>query len=117
MFMNKKTLNSGVVKIYSISDCGLDGGRPVEKLTLKETLRFHRRTVGMTRYYTAMQANQQVDAVLRCYLRPSVSTQDIAILGGKQYRITLVQVPEDVVPPVMDLTLTRLEQDYELKDA
>jgi len=35
-----------------------------------------------------------------------VSTQDVAIPNdGRQYRIVQVQYPEDVQPPVMDLTL------------
>ena len=57
-----------------------------------------------------------LDLLLRCPCRPEVSTQDVAVptLDGRQYRITLVQVPEDIHPPVMDLTLERLERDYDM---
>ena len=114
---NKQTFNDGIIKIYDVKDIAENGDIPKDGLTLKETLRFHRRTVGIKRYYTAMQANQQVDAVLRCPYRNTVSAQDVAILNKKQYRVTLVQYPEDVVPPVMDLTLTKMEQDYEFADS
>ena len=42
----------------------------------------------------------------------SVSTQDIAVVDGVQYRILQVQFPEDAQTPVMDLTLERVEQVY-----
>lgn len=112
-----QTFNDGIVHIYNVSDSAEDGNMPAEKLKPKETLRFNRRTIGLTRYYTALQANQQVDAVIRCPYRRTVSAQDIAQIEKKQYRVTLVQVPEDIVPPVMDLTLERLEQDYELAES
>lgn len=89
---------------------------PKQGLTRKETLRFHRRTVGIKRYYTAMQAGQQVDAVIRCPYRKTVCAQDVAVLEGRQYRIDLVQRPEEIIPPAMDLTLVRLEQDYGFKE-
>lgn len=114
--MDRQTFNDGIVKIYRVTDIAQPGGMPKEGLALKETLRFHRRTVGIKRYYTAMQANQQVDAVLRCPYRDTVSAQDVAVWNGRQYRVELVQQPEDSVPPVMDLTLTRLEQDYEFAE-
>ena len=114
---NKQTFNDGIKIIYSVKDIAEPGNMPKDGLKLKETLRFHRRTVGIKRYYTALQANQQVDAVLRCPYRDTVSAQDIAVWGGKQYRITLAQQPENITPPVMDLTLARLEQDYDFADS
>jgi hypothetical protein len=35
---------------------------------------------------------------------------------GKQYRIIQVQYPEDMEPPVMDLTLEELLQDYDIAE-
>nr|DAQ35643.1 MAG TPA: putative head-tail adaptor [Caudoviricetes sp.] len=107
--------NDGVVKIYTVSDGAAPGNMPHDALTLKETLRYKERTVGNQRYYQAMQAGAKVDTVLRCPLRRDVSGQDVAIPNdGKQYKITLVQYPEDAEPPTMDLTLERVTQDYEL---
>jgi hypothetical protein len=61
-----QSFNDGVVNIYSVSDTSVDGGMPTETLTLKQTLRYHERTVGLTRFYTAKQANVEVKYVLRC---------------------------------------------------
>lgn len=107
-----QAFKDGLVTICRLVDLAKPGDRPKEGLAPKETLRFHRRTVGMKRYYTAMQANQQVDAVIRCPFRDTVTAQDVAVLEGKQYRVTLVQRPEGIAPPVMDLTLSRLERNY-----
>lgn len=110
-----QTYNDGVVKIYTVTNSAPPGRLPVEVLTPKETLRYKERTVGNQRYNGAMQVGAQVEAVLRCPLRRSVSGQDIAIPNdGKQYQIRRVQYPEDAEPPVMDLELERVTQDYEL---
>lgn len=110
-----QTHNDGNVKIYTITNSAPPGNMPVEILKLKEKLRYKERTVGNQRYYLALQAGTKVSRVLRCPLRLNVSAQDIAIPNdGKQYRITFVQYPEDVEPPVMDMILERVTQDYEL---
>lgn len=108
--------NDGLVVIYGVTNSSDPGEAPVDKLTQKGILRFHRRTIGIQRQYLAMKVNARIDYLLRCPYRRDVSTFDVAIptLDGQQYRITAVQVPEDIRPPVMDLTLERLETDYEI---
>lgn len=108
--------NDGLVTVYRVENQAAPGDMPVERLVEKATLRYSRRTVGIRRHYAALAAGARVDLLLRTWYRPEVSVQDVAVLPlfGKQYRITLVQVPEDVTPPVMDLTLERLERDYDL---
>jgi hypothetical protein len=102
-----QTFNDGVVKIYDLTD-GV--------LALKHTLHYHERTVGMSRHYTAKQAQVKIAYVLRCPRLRDVSTQDIAVpLDGKQYRIEQIQYPEDIKPSVMDLTLEELTADYKVK--
>ena len=117
--MPKKTqnYNDGVVSIYAVSDMGVNGSMPAETLTLKHMLRYHERTVGLNRFYTAKQTNVEVKYVLRCPRLRDVSAQDIAIPNDrKQYRIIQVQYPEDIDPPVMDLTLEELLQDYDITE-
>ena len=108
--------NDGMIVVYAVENRAAPGEKPKDALFKRGTLRYQRRTVGIQRHYAAMNAGARVDLLLRVPYRRSVSTQDVAVptLDGKQYRITLIQVPEDVVPPVMDLTLERLERDYEL---
>ena len=108
-------LNDGVVTIYSVENAAEPGKKPRERLVKKGQLRFERRTVGIQRHYTALQAYARVDLLLRVPYVKDVSTQDIAVptLDGKQYRIDLIQTIRDTVPLMMDLTLKRLERDYD----
>lgn len=108
--------NDGIVEIYAVENTAAPGRKPGGVLTRKGKLRYQRRTVGIKRHYAAMAAGAKVDLLLRVPYRKEVSSQDVAVptLDGRQYRITLVQVPESVTPPVMDLTLERLERDYDL---
>ena len=107
--LKTQTFNDGIIKIYKVTDTADNGKKPVEKLTLKNTLRFHERTVGIARYYSAMQANKKVDRVIRCQRVPTISTLDRAEIGGIYYDITQIQYPEDVEPPCMDLTLSLIK--------
>lgn len=101
----------GVVRIYSVT-----GAVMAQTQTLKETLRYKERTVGIQRYTAMLQTGVTVQYVLRCPLRRSVSAQDIAVPNdGKRYRIVQVQVIEDAVTPAMDLTLEEVRQDYGAK--
>lgn len=108
-----QSFNDGVVNIYKVGDIALPGDMPKEGLVLQQTLRYKERTVGLNRFYAALQNSIKVDLVIRCQQIRSVSTQDVAILqNGQQYEIKQIQYPEDADPHVMDLTLERLGVDY-----
>ncbi len=112
----KTPLHDGAVSIYRIGDPSQNGDMPAKTLTLLGTLHYHRRTIGIQRAYLALQSNAKIDLLLRCPYREEVKAKDIAVptLDGKQYKIMMVQVPEDIKPTMMDLTLERLETDYDL---
>lgn len=116
--MSKKTqsFNDGVVVIYSVGNIALAGDMPKDGLTFKVgPLRYKERTVGMGRFWAAMHEEVRIDQVLRVQKIRSVSAQDIAIPNdGKQYKIKQVQYPEEIDPPVMDLTLERSVVDYDI---
>lgn len=115
--MLKKTqnFNDGVVRICEIENVAEPGKMPVELLLLKRKLRYKERMVGLKRFYEAKQANVNVKYVLRCPRLRDVSAQDVAVPNdGKQYRIVQIQYPEDIDPPVMDITLEELTQHYDL---
>lgn len=110
-----QTFNDGLVKIYEVTNIAEPPLRPVEGLALKDSFRYKERTVGLQRYYSALQANVKVKYVLRTPRRRNISTQDIAIPNdGNQYRVVQIQYPEDIEPPVMDLTLEELKQAYDI---
>lgn len=109
--------NSGLVKIYSVENVAPPGYKPVEKLVYKLTLRYDEQRLGIQRYYSGQQNQTQIERVIRAPRVGRVSNQDVAITeDGHKYRIDLVQVVMEVYPSSMDLTLARLDQDYELDD-
>ncbi len=119
MLQKTQTFNDGVANIYSVSNKASPGGTPKEKLNIKVSyLRYKERTVGMSRFWTGMQANVKIGRLLRMPRKESVSTQDVIITtDGNQYKILQVQYPEDVYPPVMDLSLERLDADYDIAES
>ncbi len=111
-----QTFNDGIVSIYKVQDISEPGNTPINSLLIKHAgLRYEERTVGMGRFWTAAQNNVKIDMIIRVPRLRDVSTQDVAILNidNKQYEIKQVQYPPDIQPAVMDLSLERLEADYE----
>ena len=112
-----QSYRDGVVRIYTVTDAAQPGYQPKPALTLVETLFYAERRVGLQRYYSGKQTQVQVERVIRTQLRPGVSPQCIAVTeDGTQYGIELVQQVTDVYPASMDLTLTKIEQKYEVSD-
>jgi len=90
---------------------------PRDGLVLKNSLRYKERTVGMSRFYNAMQNNIKVDSVIRCPEVRGLSEKATDILvailiDGQQYTVKQIQYIEDATPPSMDLTLERLGESY-----
>lgn len=104
----------GVVKIYAVTNSAEPGYQPVSELTLKCTLRYEEQRLGIQRYYEAQQNQIEVERMIRVPRAGSITNQDVAITeDGRQYRIDLVQ-NADVYPPSLDLTLAKIEQEYEV---
>lgn len=110
----RQTYNDGTVSIYSVSSDAEPGDRPTEKPTLKETLPYEERTVGMVRYTAALQKGVEIKKIIRCPRR-EVSPEDVAVpIDGKQYEVDQIQYPYDVTPDSMDLILKKVEVEYEI---
>jgi len=118
MLKQNQTFNDGIANIYSVGNIAVPGGMPKDGLTLKlEKIRYKERTVGLNRYWAAMQSSVQVSRLLRMPRLNSVSTQDIVIpTDGEQYKIVQIQYPEDMYPPVMDLSLERIDAAYDIAE-
>ena len=107
--------SDGIANFYSVNNGAEQGNFPVDVFKHKGKLRYAQLKVGITRFYAAMQNNVKVATVIRCPLQRSVSTQDIVITSdGEQYRVIQAQYPDDIKPPVMDLTLERVTAKYEI---
>lgn len=87
---------------------------PVEKLVEITTAYYSERTVGVTRMYAALGADQQIDMLVRCYNLPTLPTNaEYCILeDGNQYRISLKQ---KINADTYDLTLIRLENNFNVE--
>lgn len=105
-----QSFNDGMIDIFAVVDEADPGYQPKPTRRHKYTLPFAERTVGVTRFYAAAQAQMTVSAVVRVPAAPGIDTQDVAIIGGKLYRIDLVQRVQDVFPACCDLTLYAVRQ-------
>lgn len=112
-----QTFNDGIVNIYSVINIAPSGGLHKDVLVQPpkaEALRYEERIVGIGRFWAAKQDNVQIDRLIRVPRLDSISSQDVAIpIDGKQYKIKQIQYPPDVEPPSMDLSLERVEAEYE----
>lgn len=112
-----QSYNSGLVRIYSVENVAAPGYKPEEKLIYKLTLRYDEQRLGIQRYYSGQQNQSQIERVIRVPRAGGVNNQNVAITeDGHKYRIDLVQAVMDIYPPSVDLTLARLDQDYEVDD-
>ena len=89
-----ESFNDGVVDLHKVTDLALPGDLPVEGLVLKQTLRYKERTVGLNRYYEALQHDIKVDYVIRCPEVRGLSEKATDILvailiDGQQYAVKL----------------------------
>ena len=120
--MNKKKrppcFPDGIVTIYARNPAKGDGDLPdlpaisrgvVSDATKRCVLRFREKKVGITRYYEALHEDILVARVVQTLFNPSVSRLDAAVIGEEMYSIRQIQRSEDVDPPVMDLTLERID--------
>lgn len=112
-----QSYNDGVVTIYNVTDSAKPGNKPVINLEKCVTLHYAEQRLGVTRYYAAAQAMAQVERVIRVPRHEMVNAQMMAITeDGRKYRIDLVQSTDEVYPPSLDLTLSKVTHDYEVKD-
>ena len=110
-----QSFNDGVVTIYAFENAAPPGYRPAERLTRKVVLRYAEQRLGINRLYMSRQNQAEIERVLRVPRVESISNQDVAITeSGKQYRIDYAQSVADVWPPSLDLSLTKVEQEYEV---
>lgn len=112
-----QSYNDGVVMIYSVENTAKPGYKPVEGLNKKVTLRYEEQRLGIQRYYESMQNQIEVERVIRTQRVKGITNQDVAITeDNRQYRIDLIQLVPDSYPISVDITLTRIEQEYEVSN-
>lgn len=113
---NIQTFNDGVVNFYKVGNIAETGDRPREGLIENvKGVRYEERTVGMGRYWSAMQSNARITQLLRIP-RSKINIGDFAVPNdGQQYKIVQIQTIKEVRPYVLDISLERVEKDYDFK--
>ena len=105
--------NDGAADFYTVDNTAVPGDKPREGLVLKMHLHFGELSIGVHRYYQAMEAKVRIDRLIRTPMRREISTQDVCVIGGKQYRILQGQHKKETRPPSSVWTLQGLEHDYD----
>lgn len=108
----------GLLTLYTLTDTAEKGMMPHEQLVKLSDEYYGKRTVGLTRYYAALGANQRVDKLVRIWRNDQIETGNYAILeDNNQYRIDFIQhLLDDDGLEVTDLTLVRLDDHYDVAD-
>ena len=111
-------MDSGTCRIYAVTDAAENGEMPAP--TLHEygdyEWAFEDRMISYSRQYAAMGVDQQIDRIIRIWRTP-VRIGDVVVIGDEQYRIDNVQPTlDDDSLQVTDLTLRRLEENYDIAE-
>lgn len=116
------TYDDGILGLYTCTETQEPGGQPHDTLSLVDRFYFGYDTLGIQRYYTALQAGQQVEAVVNIpgwhEIQPQHHIVIIAQPDGTldstciQYRLVMVQPmhsPDGL--RITKLTLERIRED------
>lgn len=111
-------MDSGTCRIYTVTDAAENGEMP--NPTLHEygdyEWSFEDRMISYSRQYAAMGVDQQIDRIIRIWRTP-VRIGDVVVIESEQYRIDNVQPTlDDDSLQVVDLTLRRLEENYDIAE-
>lgn len=105
----------GIVTVYEVTNTAQPGYKPVEGLSKKVSLRYEEQRLGIQRYYSGSQNQVEIERVIRTPRAGNVNNQDVAITeDGRQYRIEMVQSVLGIYPESIDITLAKIEQEYEV---
>ena len=110
-------LDDGVLKIYEVENGTSNGTMPTKVLKFKLAVKYELSTLGITRYYTAMTAGHQLEAVVIVYPDPKIRVGDIVIDEfGNQTKIHMIQPYKEDGLKMWKLTLERTDLCYEIQD-
>lgn len=111
------TFDDGILTIYSVENIGEPGMMPVTGLVKKDQYYYGFDTLGINRFYTALQAKQQIECVVNIPGWGNITALDICELeNGMQYRIAMRQPSwnEDGLK-ITKLSLERIDEKYDIK--
>ena len=107
-------MDSGIIEFYSITNTADRAKLPVRRALLKAKEWYEARTVGFRRYYTAKQANVNIEIVARTWRLENISTQDVAKIGDNWFTIKQVQNGfDDDGLEITDFSLERTAEKFD----
>lgn len=113
------TFDDGILAIYKVENTAQPGQMPVEGLTEKDRYYYGFDTLGINRFYTALQAQQQIEAVVNVPGWGDIAATDICALdNGDQFRIVMRQPTlDDNGLRITKLSLERINEKYAINPA
>jgi len=98
-----ETFNDGVCAVFALNN--------QEKYQCKfPYIRFAKRIIGSKRFFEAAQVNQMINLVIRIPFAADINTDNIVIIGEKQYKVIQVQNINTTRPNTTDLSLQQLSR-------
>lgn len=107
------TFDDGIATLYEVGNVSDKGNKPkVGIKRKKDQFYFQYETLGLNRYYTALQNQQKLEAVITIPEWPKISTEDALFLENEKcYRIRMIQPTYDEnALRVTKLSLERWEE-------
>ena len=109
------TFDDGIMKFYSVENIAAAGNKPKTVLKYKTTEKYTVTELGVTRFYYALQNNQQIDSVICTYQNRNIRVNDIAVDEFKnQFLIRMIQESNEDGLKFLKISLERLAQNYEV---
>ena len=110
------TFDDGILTVYRPQNTAGPGDKPVPGLTFRGRYYYGISSLGVTRYYAATQAGQDVSAVVAVPGWNDIVTNDVIVLDdGRKYRAEMVQPETDEFGlRIMRVTLGVLSVDYQI---
>lgn len=110
------TFDDGILTVYRPQNTAGPGDQPQPGLTFRGRYYYSISSLGVTRYYAAMQAGQDVSAIVTVPGWDDIITNDIVILDdGRQYWAEMVQPETDEFGlRITRITLGVLGVDYQI---
>lgn len=110
------TFDDGLIRIYDVKNLSEPGEISRKGLVYFESFSFGEETLGITRFYEAMRADQKIERVVRIYRDDRINTNQVAVMeDDTQYQIQMVQsAKDDDGIDIKKLSLERISDPYEI---
>lgn len=110
------TFDDGILSVFRPQNTAGPGDKPQPGLTFRGRYYYGFASLGVTRYYAAMQAGQDVSAIVTVPGWDDIITNDIVVLDdGRQYWAEMVQPETDEFGlRITRITLGVLSVDYQI---